>query len=307
MQMSTRQLRAFLNVVKYGNFTKAADAMHITQAGLSSMIHQLETQLRSRLFNRTTRSVELTVAGGHLLPHIRRALEDLDAGIESLSYMQEQRRGRLRVGITPFLASHLMPKPIGLFEALTGLQVELVDAEQHIIQSMVDGDELDAAYGYFFAQTSGVRKHPVYTDRLALIAPLGSFSRCLRIESREDWDLLHDASLIGLPRSNSLRNFIQELLVQIDAPTFQRREVRHLATILGLVAEGHGIALVPETSLIGSEASRVRRIPILVSLPPIEHCCLTKSGSPSVDGLEVFSGLVAAAYRETVEEIALRH
>jgi DNA-binding transcriptional LysR family regulator len=63
MLISTRQLRAFLSVVKYGNFTKAADRMHITQAGQSGMIRELETQLQCRLFNRTTRSVELTEAG----------------------------------------------------------------------------------------------------------------------------------------------------------------------------------------------------------------------------------------------------
>ena len=304
MLISTRQLRAFLSVVKFGNFTKAADRMHITQAGLSGMIRELETQLQCRLFNRTTRSVELTEAGGHLLPYVRRALEEMDAGVESLSYVKELRRGRLRVGITPFLAAHIVPSVIKLFDhGSPEIQLELVDAEQIIIQQLVDNGELDAAYGYLFTQTAGVRRQSLYVDRLTLIASPDAFAKCKSIKRGEDWEHVREATLICLHRSNPLQHLINEFLVQTEAPAFRRREVRHLATVIGLVSAGLGIALVPSTSLVGDEAGHIRQIPLGPASPLIEHCCLTKAGAERVEGLEQFSQLLAEAYRSATRHL----
>lgn len=78
MNLSTRQLRAFLQVARVGNFTRAAEQAHITQAGLSILIREMERQLGCRLFDRTTRVVSLTPAGRRLLPVVERMVTDLD-------------------------------------------------------------------------------------------------------------------------------------------------------------------------------------------------------------------------------------
>src|SRR6185295_4212702 len=75
IDFTSRQLRAFLLVAQHRSFTRAAEALFITPSGLSVLIRELETQLGFRLFDRTTRHVELTSYGRELLLAARRNLE----------------------------------------------------------------------------------------------------------------------------------------------------------------------------------------------------------------------------------------
>ena len=63
MNVTTRQFQAFLAVARLASFTRAAEEIFVTQAGLSLMLKDLEAQVGARLFDRTTRSVHLTAAG----------------------------------------------------------------------------------------------------------------------------------------------------------------------------------------------------------------------------------------------------
>ena len=67
IDFSSRQLRAFVLVARYRSFSRAAAALFITPSGLSLLIRELERQLGVRLFDRTTRQVELTTAGSEML------------------------------------------------------------------------------------------------------------------------------------------------------------------------------------------------------------------------------------------------
>src|SRR5580704_7642766 len=79
MEVSTRQLRAFRLAAQHHSFARAAEALYITPSGLSVLIKELESRVGFRLFDRTTRHVELTAQGGELLVVIQRSLEELDA------------------------------------------------------------------------------------------------------------------------------------------------------------------------------------------------------------------------------------
>lgn len=296
MLISTRQLRAFQAVVKYGNFTKAADRLHVTQAGLSGMIRDLEAQLQCRLFNRTTRTVELTEAGSHLLPFIERVLENLDAGIEGLGYVKELRQGRLRIGTTPYMAATVMPQAIKEFARLRpDLRLELIDAEQSIVQRLVDSGELDAGYGYLFNLTANVRSQSLFGDPLTLIVPQGAYEDCTEITEREDWKFLRDATLIVLDRNNPLQVLVNAFLADTEAPAFPRREARHLATVIGMVASGLGIALLPKSVLPGCRMLPLREISLGLPTPVIQHICLSKAGTGDIDGLDEFSRIFTDA------------
>ncbi|CAG2153428.1 LysR family transcriptional regulator [Cupriavidus numazuensis] len=294
MNVSTRQLRAFLGVVKYGNFTKAADRLNITQAGLSAMIRELEGQLQCRLFNRTSRTVELTEAGGHMLPFVERALENLDAGVEGLGYVKSLRKGRLRVGATPYLGSTMMPAAIRRFSSeRPDLQLELVDAEQPIVQSLVDSGELDAGFGYLFNLTSGVKIRPLFADPLVLVCPIDLAPDCRFIAKPADWEPLRGATLLVLGRTNPLQKLCNDFLADSEAPAFQRREARHLATLIGMARKGLGIALLPVSVLEPEEHRELRTIELRLQVPVIEHCVLTKAGAELADGLDVFGQIFA--------------
>ena len=84
IDFTSRQLRAFLLVAQHRSFSKAAGALFVTPSGLSILVREFEAQLGTRLFNRTTRRVELTRSGEELLTVARKNLQELDRAMSRI-------------------------------------------------------------------------------------------------------------------------------------------------------------------------------------------------------------------------------
>ncbi len=97
--MELRHLEHFIAVAEQKHFTRAAEAMSISQSGLSASIRALERELHASLFVRNTRSVELTEAGRALLCEGRRALAAAEAAKDAVAAVQGLLRGHLTVGL----------------------------------------------------------------------------------------------------------------------------------------------------------------------------------------------------------------
>jgi DNA-binding transcriptional LysR family regulator len=100
VDLDTRLLRAFVAVAEELNFTRAAQRLTLAQQALSAQVRQLEDRLQVRLFERTTRRVELTDAGRLLLPHARAVLAALDAGTAEVEAERRAAGATLRVGLS---------------------------------------------------------------------------------------------------------------------------------------------------------------------------------------------------------------
>src|SRR3979490_338717 len=84
MNITSRQLKAFLLTARYQSFSRAADQLFITQSGMSVLVRELEAQLGFRLFERTTRKVALTEFGSKFLPVADRSLVELEAAAANI-------------------------------------------------------------------------------------------------------------------------------------------------------------------------------------------------------------------------------
>ncbi|MGN6188235.1 MAG: LysR family transcriptional regulator [Conexibacter sp.] len=100
VDLDTRLLRAFVTVAEELSFTRAAERLFVAQQALSAQIQQLEGRLAVRLFDRTTRRVDLTDAGERLLPHAVATLQALDAGVGAIEALRRSERATLRVGLS---------------------------------------------------------------------------------------------------------------------------------------------------------------------------------------------------------------
>jgi len=98
--MELRQLNYFVTVASELNFSKAANKLYITQGTLSQQIRQLENELGTDLFTRTSHSVALTEAGAELLPLARRTIEDSAACKLRINDLRQALCGTLRIGVT---------------------------------------------------------------------------------------------------------------------------------------------------------------------------------------------------------------
>ncbi|WP_312184483.1 LysR family transcriptional regulator, partial [Massilia timonae] len=77
MNPTLRQMRAFVALAKTGNFTLAAQAIHVTQSALSGLIKELEQTLGARVVDRSTRRIVLTDIGRELFPLFSQMIDDL--------------------------------------------------------------------------------------------------------------------------------------------------------------------------------------------------------------------------------------
>ena len=170
MNISFRQIKAFLQVARLGNFTRAAEKMHVTQAGLSIMMRELEIQLNCRLFDRTTRIVSLTAAGEQFLPVATRMVAELEASAEQLGEMANKARQMLHVGVTPLISSNVLPQAWQSFRAKhPEVKVKVVDTDPLQVQALVEAGELDFGLGAFFKPAAGIEMVPLFEYQLMWI------------------------------------------------------------------------------------------------------------------------------------------
>ena len=118
MDITLKQLRAFVAVIDTGSFSEAAKGLHLSQAALSGLIRELERRVGLRLFDRTTRRVAPTPMGRAFEPMARRVLAGLDDAIESLSSLKDLRKGLVRIAAPEPLSCTFLPRLISAYQTL---------------------------------------------------------------------------------------------------------------------------------------------------------------------------------------------
>ncbi|EXX89738.1 hypothetical protein BG53_14670 [Paenibacillus darwinianus] len=100
------------------SFTKAADALHVTQPTLSKMVKMLESELGAELFDRSATPIELTDSGDAILRSARGILLSLDRMTQELDEVIRLEKGTVRLGIPPMIGVHFFPSAIEKFHSL---------------------------------------------------------------------------------------------------------------------------------------------------------------------------------------------
>jgi DNA-binding transcriptional LysR family regulator len=144
--MQLQQLRYVVTVAEEKRFTRAAARLHVAQPSVSSAVAALEHELGARLFYRARGEVVLTGAGEVFLPWARQVLADCEAGAAAVRDLQGLQRGRLAVGATPSLTTHLLPPVLASLHARhPGVELLVYEAgSQDLVRRLEDG-EIDLA------------------------------------------------------------------------------------------------------------------------------------------------------------------
>ena len=136
MDVTLRQLRAYVAVLESASFSEAAKTMHLSQAALSGLIKELESRVGVRLLDRTTRKVSASAVGETFAPMARRVLSNLDEALDNLTNLKELRRGLVRVAAPETLSCTLLPELIaGYNNSHPGVDVRFDDVP---IQEVLD-------------------------------------------------------------------------------------------------------------------------------------------------------------------------
>ncbi|MGW0882487.1 transcriptional regulator CynR [Streptomyces sp. NPDC002671] len=168
--LELRHLRYLLAVAEHGNFTRAAEELHISQPTLSQQIKQLERTLGVQLLDRTGRTVRLTDAGAVYTDHARRALRDLAAAERAVHDVQDLSRGHLRLGVTPTFTAYLVgPLTAELHSRHPGISLTLAEMTQDRIEAALLADDLDLGIAFAGPHLPGVTAAALFTETLSLV------------------------------------------------------------------------------------------------------------------------------------------
>ncbi|MFJ3484741.1 transcriptional regulator CynR [Pseudomonas sp. NPDC090202] len=168
--MLLRHLRYLLAVADHGNFTRAAQALYVSQPTLSQQIRQLEESLGVELLDRSARTVHPTDAGAVYIEYARRILRDLEAGKRAIHDVKDLSRGSLRLAMTPTFMAYLAGPLVRDFLALyPGIRLEVFELSMADVEAGLADDSLDIAIAFTEVWNADIESSPLFEEKLALM------------------------------------------------------------------------------------------------------------------------------------------
>lgn len=261
--MDIKQLSYFVRVAELGSFTRASIVLDIAQPALSRQVRLLEVELRQNLLVRNGRGITLTEAGKVLLEHSRGVLHQMERLREELSRVRGSLAGSVAVGLPPTLGRILaVPLTRAFKAAMPDASLAILDGLSKTMQESLLTGQLDIALVYNALPTPGIELRPLLQDELLLVQggagdPAGDDGGAIALA-----DLARHPLIIPA-RPNALRMHVETALLNIGAQPRIAMEVNSVATILDLVADGVGSAVLSRHAVLTAaqpERFTLRRI-----------------------------------------------
>ena len=298
MNVSYRQLKAFVTTARLCNFTKAAEELHLTQSGLSFMMRQLEAQLDCRLFERTTRLVALTPGGEHFLPVAQNIVESMDTAHEQLAQLTLEARNKLVIGVTPLVSTNVVPAARKAFvHKYPDAKLNFVATNHDQIQALVAAGEIDFGLGAHFDETSGVDIQPLFQYNLMWITP----GRAQDSAAPDlgagvaPWSALRDAPLFALPSDNHIQKVIERHLSDIRRPDKEQPTFNNLEMLIAMVSAGEGTAILPSYSIAACRRHGVQTAILTEPRVAMDFYRITRRGRAPAELMDAFTEAFVAS------------
>lgn len=262
--MLLRHLRYLLAVADHGGFTRAAEALHVSQPTLSQQIRQLEETLGVTLFDRTSRTVKPTDAGEAYIECARRVLVELEAGKRALHDVKDLSRGTLRLAMTPTFMAYLVGPLVRDFAArFPGIHLQIFELSMDDIEAGLADDSLDIAIAFTPVRNAEIECIPAFTESLAVMVgrehPLYVSNSRLRAAdiARLDFALLAPEFITRLS--------VDEYFRQQGITPKVHIEVNSVSTLLEVVRCSPMATMLPQA--IATEDRALRRLRVEAQAP----------------------------------------
>lgn len=273
--MLLRHIRYFLAVAETGNFTRAAERLHVSQPTLSQQIRQLEDMLGAPLFDRSGRTVRLTDAGEAYHGYARRALQDLDAGQRAIHDVGELTRGNLRLAMTPTFTPYLFGRLIVAFNArYPNISLSVREMPQERVEPMLADDALDLGIAFDNIHLPDLEALSLFEESLALM--VGSNHPLARRRTALTSAELAAESMALLTREFATRGYIERYFRPLDIEPRIMIEVNSVAGVIEAVRSGRFATVLP--AAIAAEHDDLRMLKLEVPLPPRRAAVLRRRG-----------------------------
>ncbi|MEL5446689.1 LysR family transcriptional regulator [Serratia ureilytica] len=256
MNYSLKQLRVFVAIARHGSFSRAGEAIGLTQSAVSHSVKELEAEVGVRLLDRTTREVVLTDAGLRLANRVERLLDELQAALLDARSFGVQRSGTVRVATSQTISAHLMPQCIAAGEReYPEIRIMLRDQAQQQVLHSVRNAEVDFGIVVDPVQAVDLECEAVLHEPFLLLC---RDDHPFAAQQAVRWSALNGCRLVLQDYASGSRPLIDSALRQQGVEAQVVQEIGHPATLFPMVAEGIGISIFPALALPLPEGGRLR-------------------------------------------------
>ncbi len=263
--MSIQKYKAFVKAVEYGSFTKASQVLNYSQSGISRMIHDLESEWKVALLERSKAGVRLTSDGMSLLPFAKKIIQDyelLQMQVDELAGLQS---GLIRIGTFSSIATHWLPRMIKEFQKVyPNIDYELLLGDYSEIEEWILEGRVDCG---FLRLPAHPELETIFLEQDALMAVLPQHHPLTEYEQIPVSALCSDPFML-LEKGG--KSEISELFKKCNVTPNIHFTTWDDYAIMSMVESGLGISILPQLIL--------RRTPYRIVIKELELPAYRKIG-----------------------------
>lgn len=256
--LTSRQLQTVLALAEYGSFIAAASLLKTSQPAVTRTIKHVEDVLGIKLFDRSTRSVQITAAGKEFVAVAARMLNDLKITLRSMRELSDQRRGQIIISSIMSVANGKLPGLVSAYRLdHPGIELHVRDGVHGTVIEDVRSGAADFGITYLDELPEPFLSVRVGSEGFTVVLP-----KKHELASRKTLSLsdLKDVPLVSLPSDSRTRRVIDGAASSVGLSLNHVVTVSQFATMLGFVRAGIGLAIAPKSgvaSFLGKELSAV--------------------------------------------------
>lgn len=258
-------LSTFLAVADFGSFQRAAESLHISQSAVTRRIQKLEESLGVTLFERTTRSLKLTLAARLFQDRAKAILDNAEAAIiavgDDVAQFEYHRNTIITIATIQTATHAILPQMIKVFrDAGYTSRIRIMDLFANDVVDAVSNGDADFGISFMGAQEPGLEFQHLQDDHFVVAMhpdnPLAE-------QAEINWTELDDQAVAIPWKGTGNRMLIDNALSHSHAPLEWAYQVRHSATLLGLAESGVGVSILPYSAVPKHTTTRVIARPLV--------------------------------------------
>lgn len=256
--LTSRQLQTVLALAEYGSFIAAASLLKTSQPAVTRTIKHVEDVLGIKLFDRSTRSVQITAAGKEFVAVAARIQNDLKITLRSMRELSDQRRGQIIISSIMSVANGKLPGLVSAYRLdHPGIELHVRDGVHGTVIEDVRSGAADFGITYLDDLPDPFLSVRVGSEAFTVVLPRNHELAGKKSLSLSD---LKGAPLVSLPSDSRTRRVIDGAASSVGLTLNHVVTVSQFATMLGFVRAGIGLAIAPKSgvaSFLGKELSAV--------------------------------------------------
>jgi DNA-binding transcriptional LysR family regulator len=258
--LTSRQLQTILALAEYGSFIAAAALLKTSQPAVTRTVKHVEHALGIKLFDRSTRSVQITAAGKEFVGVAGRMLNDLKITIRSMRELSDLRRGQIIISSIMSVANGKLPGLVSAYRLdYPGIELHVRDGVHGTVIEDVRSGAADFGITYLDDLPDPFMSIPVGRENFTVVLPRNHELARKKSLSLSD---LKDAPLVSLPGDSRTRRVIDGAAASVGLTLNHVVTVSQFATMLGFVRAGIGLAIAPKSGVASFLGKELIAVPV---------------------------------------------